>query len=75
LQNFKATQFNSNYIGKTVKILVDGSMGNDNTLQTGRTDGNIIVNFPSCGAMPGEFIDIKIDMALNWAIFGQAINK
>lgn len=72
LQTMKATEFNSKYIGKTVRTLVDGYSNNDKYMQTGRTDGNIIVNFPSIDAQPGDFINVKIERALNWAIFGQA---
>jgi len=69
---FKATEFNSRYIGKTVEVLVEGYTNSNEDTQTGRTDGNIIVNFPSCGAVPGTYKNILIDKALNWAIFGKA---
>lgn len=75
LQNIKAKTFNSKYIGKTLRILVEGFSNNDKNMQTGRTDGNIIVNFPMCEAKPGEFINVKIESALNWAIFGQAVKQ
>ena len=74
LQTEKATQFNSKFIGKTVKVLVEGFTGEDKANQTGRTEGNIIVNFPACGAEPGTYKNVLIDKALNWAIFGQAID-
>lgn len=74
LQTNKALEFNSKYVGKTVKVLVEGFTGEEKTNQTGRTDGNIIVNFPNCGAAPGTYKDILIEKALNWAIFGQAID-
>ena len=74
LQIKKGTEYNSKYIGKTVKILVEGYSGSNNSIQTGRTDGNIIVNFPSCNAKAGEYRDIKIDKALNWALFGKSVN-
>ena len=73
LQNNKSTEFNKRYIGKTVKVLVDGYMGNNDSMMTGRTDGNVIVNFPSCNVNPGSFLDVEIDRALNWAVFGNAI--
>ena len=74
LQTDKAFEFNSKYIVKTVKVIVEGYTGEDKKTQTGRTDGNIIVNFPDCGAIPGTYQNVLIDKALNWAIFGQAIN-
>ena len=74
LQTKKAFEFNEKFIGKTVRVLVEGYTGEDKSNQTGRTDGNIIVNFPDCGAAPGTFKDVLIEKALNWAIFGQAIN-
>ena len=75
LQTKKATEFNSSYIGKTVKVLVEGYTNNEKTVQTGRTDGNIIVNFPSCGAEAGSFRNIMISNALNWALFGENTDK
>lgn len=73
LQNHKATEFNKRYIGKTVKVLVDGHMANNDSMMTGRTDGNVIVNFPSCNVDPGSFLFVNVDRALNWAVFGNAI--
>ena len=75
LQNYKSAEFNKKYIGKTVKILVDGYMGNRDSMMTGRTEGNVIVNFPSCNVSPGSFLDVNVERALNWAVFGNAIIK
>jgi len=73
LQTDKATTYNSTFIGKTVKVLSEGYTDDTHNVMTGRTDGNVIVNFTPKEAKEGTFSEIQIDKALNWAIFGKEI--
>lgn len=61
----------SRFIGKTVKVLVDGEGKSDNTYLTGKNDENIIVEFRGSPQLIGEFVNIKITKAMNWALLGE----
>ena len=59
-------------VGKTVKILVEGKTDKDGIL-TGRTSGNIIVDFPGEENIIGEFAYVKITKARNWILNGELV--
>lgn len=70
LQNNNSLINNRKYVGKTVRVLSDGYTDDTCTLQSGRTDGNIIVNFRCNENTEGKFVNILIEDAKNWAVFG-----
>lgn len=59
------------YIGKTVRVLVDGEGKTGKEYLTGRTDNFIIVDFKGDKSLIGSFVDVKITTALNWALMGE----
>ena len=59
-------------VGKTVKILVEGNTDKDGIL-TGRTSGNIIVDFPGEENIIGEFAYVRITKARNWILNGELV--
>jgi tRNA-2-methylthio-N6-dimethylallyladenosine synthase len=72
IQNEIAEKSNNEYIGCEVKVLVEGYAENsENKIMTGRTDNNIIVNFPSVENKLYKYADVYIEKALNWALFGK----
>ncbi len=75
LQTEKSFEFNSKYLNKTVRVLCDGKSESKENTYTGRTEGGIIVNFCGENILPGEFYDIEITKTLNWALFGNIVNK
>lgn len=59
-------------VGKTHRVLVEEQ--NPKTgLLTGRTDGNVIVNFPGGTENIGNFADVKITSARNWILDGELV--
>ena len=66
---------NSKIVGKTVRILVEGREKSDSDFLTGRTDGNIIVNFIGDEQLIGQFIDIKIVRNKTWILIGELIHN
>ena len=70
LQNKNAKKNNSKYIGEIVRVLVDDYTDETKCMMTGRTDNNIIVNFPADESVMHSYANIRIDRALNWAMFG-----
>ena len=57
-------------IGQTVRVLADGTGKSGEGWLSGRTPANDIVEFMGTREQIGNFIDVKIDRALNWALFG-----
>jgi tRNA-2-methylthio-N6-dimethylallyladenosine synthase len=59
------------YVGKTVRVLVDGEGKTGPGYLTGRTNQFIIVDFPGKPEWIGHFVDVTITKALNWALLGE----
>ncbi len=59
------------YVGKTVRVLVDGEGKSGEDYLTGRTDNFIIVDFKGDKSLIGQFVDVEITQALNWALLGK----
>lgn len=60
------------FIGKTLRVLVEGEGKNEGWL-TGKNDENIIVEFPGQAELIGEFADVKIIKTMNWALLGEIV--
>lgn len=61
------------YVGKTLRVLVDGIGKTGDGYLTGRTENYVIVDFkadPEKDLM-GQFVNVKITKALNWALLGE----
>ncbi len=61
---------NTPLVGKRVRVLCDGVSKTDETMLSGRTAGNKIVFFPNDGTPEGAFVDIEIDRAAPFALYG-----
>lgn len=59
-------------VGKTRRVLVE-SRSPKTGLLTGRTDGNVIVNFPGGKESIGSFANVRITAARNWILDGEAV--
>jgi len=66
------TELNREFVGKTVRVLFDGDGKGENTI-AGRTEGNIIVEVEAPKTMIGEFADVRITKAMNWAMAGELV--
>lgn len=62
----------SELVGTTQRILVE-SLGKHNGTLVGRTDTNIITEFEGDESLIGQFVDVKITKAFNWAVVGERI--
>lgn len=74
LQNSISLEKNLSYIGKTVRVLVDGRSKNNECAYTSRTSGNKIVHFESDKDYTGQFINLKITRADTFALYGEIKN-
>ena len=58
------------FLGKNVRVLCDGISKTDNTVYSGRTDGNKIVFFEGVPSDTGNFINVKIERTEAFALYG-----
>lgn len=72
LQNYKAKEESQKYLGKTVKVLVEGPSRKNPEMLTGRTSTHKIVLFKSPGTdLKGKFVNTKIYEAKTWTLYGE----
>ena len=61
------------FIGKTIRVLADGYGKAGEGWISGRNDSNDIVEFKGPGSAIGRFVNVKIERAMNWALFGTLV--
>lgn len=61
------------YIGKTLRVLAEGEGKPPGTLSC-RSDDNTIVEVEADTSRIGEFFEVEITAAMNWALSGKTIN-
>ncbi len=58
------------YIGQTVRVLAeDWGKAGEGLLQ-GRTESNLIVEFPGPPSLAGQFVRVKVESVKKWALLG-----
>ena len=67
-QNRISLEKHQAYIGKTCRVLLDGT---DKDLLTGRTDGGRLVRLPGDPALIGQFCDVRITDCTTWSLTGE----
>ena len=70
VQNRISLEIHQAYVGKTMRVLVDGRDG-DNL--TARTEGGRLVRLPGDDSLIGQFIDAKITGCTTWSLVGEAV--
>lgn len=63
------------YVGQTLRVLCEGRGRTDEKMLTGKSRQNIIVDFNGNDSLIGQFVDVKITKALNWALLGEITEK
>ncbi len=74
LQNEIALELNQKEVGKTLRVLCDGISKNNDKVYSGRTEGNKIVFFDGEPCDTGKYLDIKIERAEAFALYGEKSN-
>jgi len=75
LQNRISAEKNSELIGKTVSILVEGESKKSSDEWQGRTDGNKMVIFPKTNVSAGDYLTVTIDRTNSATLFGSVVKK
>ena len=73
VQNSMSAKLHAAYVGKTVRVLVDGESDDGEYPLASRTEGNRLVRLKGDKALIGQFIDVKITGSNTWALYGEAV--
>ncbi len=74
LQEAIASQHSANMNGKTYRVLCEGKSKTLDGYSAGRTDGNVIIEFPCDNEdLIGKFCHVKVTEPLNWLVRGELI--
>ena len=63
------------FIGRTMRVLVDGKAKKREGWLTGKSSEFIIVEFEGDSSLIGQFVDVEITDAMNWAVSGVIRNS
>jgi tRNA-2-methylthio-N6-dimethylallyladenosine synthase len=72
-QSALSLKSNQKEIGKTLKVLIEGTSKKSIEHFSGRTDQNKVVVFPSKNFKVGDFVDVKIESCTSATLLGTAI--
>ena len=73
VQNAYSAEKHASYIGKTVRVLVDGESDEPDWPLSCRTEGNRLVRIRGDKALIGTFADVTIQNSNTWALYGEAV--
>ena len=68
-----SSQWLARFVGKTVEVLAEGEGRTGDGYLTGKTDEGIIVEFKADKKLIGEFVQVSITKAMNWALAGELV--
>ena len=72
VQNAKSAEIHASYLGRTLRVLVDGKSGDENYPLSSRTEGNRLVRLKGGEALIGKFVQARITGSNTWALYGEA---
>lgn len=72
-QNRMSKLKNAQYIGKTVKVLVEGNSKKSDQDWSGRNDQNVMVVFPKESYKPGDLVEVLIERNTTTTLIGKAV--
>lgn len=61
------------YVGQVMRVLCEGRGRTRDGCLTGKTRQNVIVDFDGGEELIGQFVDVEITDALNWALLGKLV--
>lgn len=70
-QNERSAAIHKNYVGKTVRVLVDGKSDDAEYPLSSRTEGNRLVRLQGDERAIGQFVNAKITGSNTWALCGK----
>ena len=73
VQNANSAKLHAAYVGKTVRVLVDGESDDENFPLASRTEGNRLVRLKGGRDLIGKFINVKVTDSNTWALYGEPV--
>lgn len=73
VQNAYSAQRHAAYVGRAVRVLVDGESGDAAFPLCARTEGNRLVRLRGDRALIGSFADAAIVDSNTWALYGEIL--
>jgi len=70
LQNAISDEKHLQYIGKTVRVLIDGESYDERYPLKARTNGGRLVHMQGDAGLIGRFLDARITQSNSWSLFG-----
>ena len=75
VQNQIGLEKNLPLVGKVVRVLCDGESKNNSDTYSGRTESNKIVFFEGSSELRGQYVEVKIERAEAFALYGVISKK
>lgn len=72
-QNRISLEKNQELVGTVQELLVEGPSKTDPDKLTGRTQGNKLVHFEAADDLRGQLVQVRIESAQTWNLFGKLI--
>ena len=72
-QNTISAQLHAQYVGRTVRVLVDGKSDDLRWPLQGRTNGGRLVHLCGDASCVGTYQDVRITDSNTWALFGEVV--
>ena len=73
VQNARSAALHAGYVGKTLRVLVDGVSDDPAYPLSSRTEGNRLVRLTGSGGLIGQFITVRITGSNTWALYGEPV--
>ena len=70
VQNRISQEIHQAYVGRTMRVLVDGK---DGELLTARTEGGRLVRMTGADSLMGQFTNVKITGCTTWSLVGESV--
>ena len=74
LQREISTEHYKRFIGRRMRVLVDDVSKKREGYVSGKSSEFIIVEFEGDSSLIGQFVDVEITEAMNWAVVGRIVN-
>lgn len=72
-QNVISKEIHSQYIGRTMRVLVDGHAEHQPGCLSARTNGGRLVVLPGSDSLIGSFVNAEITGATTWSLSGRLV--
>lgn len=73
VQNGRSARIHAGYVGKTLRVLVDGESGDGEYPLSSRTEGNRLVRLKGDRSLVGRFLEVRITGSNTWALYGEPV--